>query len=1262
MRDEPESAAADGGAVRNEVSGGSQGTVYQGRDFTWIKGGSHIHVGAQADLIREGAWSDCPYLGLAPFRRQHERVFYGRDTLAERLVERLKTRLPHGVLVVVGASGAGKSSLLQAGMLPLLARGELGRWPVLSMTPADRPLWELAHGLAGLAGVSVASVHGSLRDDPRSMPQLVEQAIRATRTPTDMATGVDVDPGGGGPEPRLVLVIDQLEELFTLAEKDERGREERAAFFAALRAATTPAEPGGVPGAMVVAAVRGDFLDQALRFPLLAEAIDAEVFAVTPMSEAELRSAVTGPAAEAGLGVDEALVDAVVTEVRSDDPATEGFGAGVLPLVSQAMYAAWGHREPGGELDLRAYRRGGGTTDAVNRSAQSLYDGLTPEEQKIAGAVFTLLTIVAPDGRLARRHLSVEQLRAACATGPAEVDAVVAKFADDRLLVTDGTGVEIAHDVLLTSWHRLTAWLEGDRLDRALHSQLLTDTTTWLDHDKHKAYLYPAARLAEARAAADRWTADPERYPQPTADAAEFLLAGHRTARRGTRVRRTLVTVLAVLTATSITLAAATSRFAEREVRAATEASRQHSVALSRQLAAESLNISTTKPVTARRLAASAWQASPTNQAREAMAELLDEQQRNGILPASPDTVAEVAFNPDGSLLATANGDNGTVGLWNPTTGEHLRRLPANRDGHVNGVEFSPVEDLLATTNQLGTVGLWNPTTGEHLRRLPANPDGEVADVAFSRDGSLLATANEGGTVGLWNPRTGKPVREPLPSNLGGHVLKVAFSPDGSLLAAANHNGVVRLWNPKTGEPADRQLRAERGGQATGLAFSSDGKFLATSYGSTVELWNPETGEPARHRILDNPGGSVIGVAFSLDGKLLAIASEDGTVTLWDPTTGEFVARPLANQDGIVRLWDPTTGEFVARPLPAGQGGGMNGVVFSPAGGLLATANHDGTVRLWNLHTGEPAGHPLPADLGGRVTGVAFSPAGDLLATKGDGTVGRWNPTTGEPAGHDIPADPVDQENGVVFGPTGKPLATNNGDGTVTLWNPATGKAADRQIPTDPNNQVDEIAFSLSANLLATIHQDRTVKLWNPRTGKPADHQIPIDPNNQVDAVVFSPTGSLLATIHNETVGLWNPKTGKPVGRKIPAAPVDQEKGVVFSPSGSLLATNNGDGTVTLWNPASGEPVGSPLPANPLGMTAAGGRSVDEPDGDVNQVVFSPDGSLLATANNDGTVYLAKMRLFADMYAALCSDVGAPTSNEWKKYASGEPMTDACAS
>src|SRR3954452_4629984 len=121
MREDAESAAAAGGVARNEVSGGTQGRVYQGHTFTWIEGGSHVHVRSGEAPVREGAWPNCPYLGLAPLLLRHARGFCGRDAVAERLVERLATRLRRGVLVVVGASGAGKSSLLQAGLLPRLA-------------------------------------------------------------------------------------------------------------------------------------------------------------------------------------------------------------------------------------------------------------------------------------------------------------------------------------------------------------------------------------------------------------------------------------------------------------------------------------------------------------------------------------------------------------------------------------------------------------------------------------------------------------------------------------------------------------------------------------------------------------------------------------------------------------------------------------------------------------------------------------------------------------------------------------------------------------------------------------------------------------------------------------------------------------------------------------------------------------------------------------------------------------------------------------
>ncbi|MCA1224224.1 WD40 repeat domain-containing protein, partial [Streptomyces sp. 8L] len=649
-----------------------------------------------------------------------------------------------------------------------------------------------------------------------------------------------------------MLVVDQLEELFTLAQESERGREERAAFFTALRAVTLPAVCGGAPVVMLVAAVRGDFLDQALRFPLLAEAVDAEVFAITPMNEGELRAAVTGPAAEAGIVVEEAVVDAVVAEVRSKDPAVEGFGVGVLPLVSQAMYAAWEHREPGGGLDLRAYRRGGGSTDAVNRSAQALYDGLSLEGQSIAGSVFTLLTVVFPDGRLARRRLAIGQLHAACAADRAEVDAVISAFAARRLLVTDGSGVEIAHDVLLTSWHQLTVWLEGDRLDRSLHSRLLGDTALWLDHGRNGGYLYSADQLAEARTAVDRWKADTERYPQPTSDATEFLQAAHRTARRGTYLRHAGIVSLVMVTAIATVFAV----FAYRN---AADASRQHAVALSRQLAAESLSIKATDPVTARRLAAAAWHASPTKQADDVMVQLLTEQQRNGMLPASTDPVYGVAFSPDGSLLATGN-DDGTVRLWNPVTRKPVGGpLPSGGAGPVHEVAFSPVGSLLAAAHEDGTVRLWNPVTRKPVGGpLPSSGAGPVLGVAFSRDGSLLATGNDDGTVRLWNPGTRKPVGDPLPSGGAGPVVGVAFSRDGSLLATAHDDGTVRLWNPGTRKPVGDPLPSGGAGPVVGVAFSRDGSLLATGNDDgTVRLWNPGTRKPVGDPLPSGGAGPV---------------------------------------------------------------------------------------------------------------------------------------------------------------------------------------------------------------------------------------------------------------------------------------------------------------------------------------------------------------------------------------------------------------------
>ena len=1236
-----------------------------------------------------------PYLGLVPFEERDAQLFYGRDELTDQLVRRLAER-PAGaeILLVTGESGSGKSSLLRAGLLPRLAAGALGpgseRWPRRVIRPTASPLRELAMALAEVAGADPVSVYWSLRAAPGEAPMLAEQAAR-----TFAGRGAGAGPGPGGPAgaaagapPRLVLVVDQFEELFTAGQDDEIDEAERKAFVTALHAAATvPAGPARDPAALVAVAVRADYLGRLIAYPPLKAALDAGPFTVGPMSEAELRLAVTGPAAEAGLAVEPAVVEAVLAELR--DEAGGGLGTGVLPLMSQAMAATWEHRE-GNELTLRGYRRAGGVANAVNRGAQAACDTLTPSQQDAARLVFTQLTVITADGRLARRRCRRAELGPPGTPLAADVDAVIGVFSARRLLVLGQDGVEIAHDALLHAWKKLRDWLGDDQLDRALYSQVVTDAAAWEGDGRDPAYLYRPGRLAATAAAVARWHGAPARYPPLPAASTAFLSAAQRAARRATRRRRGVIAGLLALTVIAVSAAGLAVRAAGDAARQAANASRQHAIALSRQLAAESLAANPASPLTARRLAVAAWRVFPTSQAGPVLATLLMEQQQDGILPGDPATsggpansgVQQTAFSPDGKLLAAAYGD-GYVRLWNPVTGQPVGApLPVDTGsgGSVLGVAFSPDGTLLATAGSDGTVRLWNPANRQAIGApLPADPAGSVISMTFSPDGKLLATADTDGYLRLWDPATRQPVGARVRASTSSasrgivnSVNGVAFSPDGELLATGDQGGYVRLWNPATRQAVGTPFLAAPNGGVYWLAFSPDGTLAAAGEDGTVRLWNPGTRQAigAPLRAAPGPGGGcgVCGVAFSPDGKLMATAGDDGYVRLWDPATRQAVGAPIlaaanggangvafspdgkllasAGGDGTVRLWNPATRQAPRAPLTSVTGG-ANEVAFSPDGRLLAAAGGNGTVRLWDPASRQPAG-VLPAETGpgSHVDGVAFSPDGKLLASAdGDDTVRVWNLATGQASG----AFPG--RNGVAFSLDGRLLAAGEAGGTVRMWDLATRQAAGAPLPGVTNGSVTGVAFSPDGKLLAAGNTDGYVRLWDLATRQAAGAPLPADPAGSVLGVAFSPDGKLLASADGDgTVRLWDLVTRRAAGAALSAStgPGGSVSGVAFSPDGRLLASADGDGYARLWDLATRQAVGVPLQAG----AGSGGSA--------SGVAFSPDGKLLATADTDGTVRLWQMPLFVNPYAALCADVGPPTTAEWTRYAPGEPQPSAC--
>ena len=570
--------------------------------------------------------------------------------------------------------------------------------------------------------------------------------------------------------------------------------------------------------------------------------------------------------------------------------------------------------------------------------------------------------------------------------------------------------------------------------------------------------------------------------------------------------------------------------------------------------------------------------------------------------------IRAMAFSPDGQQLASG-GDDGTIRLWNPTTGEQLRQLT----GHTNSVwsvAFSPDGQQLASGGVDGAIRLWNPTTGEQLRQLTGHTN-RVLSVAFSPDGQQLASGGDG-TIRLWNPTTGEQLRQ-----LTGHtnrVWSVAFSPDGQQLASGGDDGTIRLWNPTTGEQL-RQLTGHTN-SVWSVAFSPDGQQLASGDDDgTTRLWNPTTGEQLRQ--LTGHTNSVWSVAFSPDGQQLASGDDDGTTRLWNPTTGEQLrqltghtnrvwsvafspdGQQLASgdDDGTIRLWNPTTGEQL-RQL-TGHTNRVLSVAFSPDGQQLASGGDDGTIRLWNPTTGEQlrqlTGHT------NSVWSVAFSPDGQQLASGDvDGTIRLWNPTTGEQlrqlTGH------TNRVLSVAFSPDGQQLASGGDDGTIRLWNPTTGEQL-RQL-TGHTNRVLSVAFSPDGQQLASgDDDDGTIRLWNPTTGEQLRQLT--GHTNRVWSVAFSPDGQQLASGGDDgAIRLWNPTTGEQL-RQL-TGHTNSVWSVAFSPDGQQLASGGDDGAIRLWNPTTGEQL----------------RQLTGHTNRVWSVAFSPDGQQLASGDDDGTIRL----------------------------------------
>ncbi|MFH0900512.1 MAG: protein kinase, partial [Pseudomonadota bacterium] len=895
---------------------------------------------------------------------------------------------------------------------------------------------------------------------------------------------------------RVLLFVDQLEEACTLV-ADEK---ERRAF---LRAVCTAADDHQGP-VRVVFTVRDDFLGRIAEGAEVRAVLGRAVVMRSPDRNA-LEEILVRPLAVAGYCFDDPALPAEMTAAVADEPSS-------LPLLQFTGRLLWDRRDQTRKMICRSvYERAGGVAGALAEHADAVLAGLAPAELRVARDL--LLRMVTPE-----RARRVVPLNVVLDGLPEVAKEILERLTQARLVtvrraeaVAHGTAVlELVHESLVRTWHRLARWLEESREEVAFMTELGQAADLWVRRGRRASEAWYGPALAEALVALRRY--------QVTVPAivAEFLAAGRRREERARWRRQALVAGAGALLLAVAIVAVFAARRSESQRRAA-EAQKAEALRESAMGA-----LARAELVEARAKLRSSLEHSDSLLGRAVWWKLEASPQLWRHQLAGP--VYDVAFSPDGKTVAAGCMD-GLAHLVDVNT--LAERALAGLDTPIEAVAFSPEGKYLAGGGLDGSLGLWELATGEltMLRGHTAN----VKDVEFSAGGTLLASASFDGTARLWRVPAGSVERV-----LAGHadqVWSVAFSPDGRLLASADRSGAVRLWQPQVGtELAGLPVPGHA------VAFSPDRPLLAISHESSIAVWdlvaNRQLASETSH------GGVVRRLAFAAGG-LLASASNDQTVRLRIARTdmGAGTSTVVLRHDSEARS-----------------------VAFSLDGSLLVSGGIDQTIRLARLdsssqRTGPLTAHQSAAGHSGPVIGLAFSPDGTTLASaSADATARLWDVDQGRQ--RLVINGQVGRLQGAAFSPDGKLVAAGSFDSMVRIWDARSGAVV--QALPGHRGRVLQVAFLPAGGLLASASDgDRTVRVWDLATGTTVRV---LTEAGQVPFLVTAPDGTATMAQLGQ---LWDLATGQPAL----AFPGDSQCLAVATNGKTVLARRRADRSLwqSLW-------------------------------------------------------------------------------------------------
>jgi WD40 repeat protein len=1144
------------------------------------------------DSDTEDAGEKPPYRGLSAFGADDGASFFGREKQVDAFLNRLELQ---PLLAVVGPSGAGKSSFVHAGVLPALPAG----WRAISLRPGASPLAAL---IARLEHATIGG-GGDLRDAIWNDRDALGALLRA-HAPRDAA---------------IVLVVDQLEEMFTLCHDPDERRVFAEALASAARTADDPVR--------VIFTLRDDFLVRTDQQPALRNRIGQGLQLLTVPAADDLLRIVIEPARRAGYELEGDLAAEMVKQV-ADQP-------GALALISFTAAKLWELRDRHfRQLTRAAYRSLGGVGGALAKHADVMLDEMLPEERALAREAFRHLVTT----QNTRAVLPRQDLRKLLGDS-ASADGVIEKLIASRLLVASESEsgvetIEIVHEALLVSWPRLAEWRREDAEGARFREQLRAAAAQWHERGRAKGLLWRGDALAEYT----RWHA---RHPGPLTDVeAAFAAASETDAARGRRNRRALLAgAFATLATVVVGLIVFNTRIAGQRRALHDQLESEYENEGRRLVLADDPLQALAYLDKARQLGADgpAQQLLVAEAVRATDGELFEAQydqhvrsprfsadgnqlivagfdgsarifdaHRGSLLYTLPHDheIFRVAFSPNGTTIATA-GYTGVVTLWDVHTRSILRTL--RHEDSAWCLSFTP-SGLILSGDDHGLV-ISDPHTGSESLRV-TSADAPLVSCALSRDGSLVAAGDRAGTARVWAVADGRLLRE-----LHGHnnrINSLAFDRGAARLVTASADGTAIAWDVTTGA---RQVVLAHHDSIETAELSEDGtRIITASDDHTAAIWDATTGQQLH--VLAAHTAELTRAAFTPDGKYAVTASFDGTAALWDADTGTPLARWWRHTAGVFAFdiapqgdrvvtagFDDLLVAWAVRPQDAtialrGHTSWLESARFSPDGRRVLTASADGTARLWDASDGRQLS-VLTAT--GPLDDAQFNRDGSMISGRTKSELFVWKQDGTLMFQLDLAT-----ARGSAWSPDGRRLVAWTLDGRFVMWDASTGnKVLEHQLAL--GKTVLFVAFEPGGTKLLVAGEDRVVRTFDLSGHELAQREEQNPPvTAEFDASgtrVLSPMAQSIATI-------WDPTTGRTLVQLVGHA--GNVRTAMWSPDGRFAITTGYDQTARIWDANSG---------NTLAIYETPGHGH-------RFASFSPDGARIVLADHDGVATIHTLPRF----------------------------------